>query len=65
MWNESFRYFELIQKHGELQPLIEIDLKPVTKVNLKIKFGQGQEIEKGVNLRQSVKEFKVIKKNLF
>jgi hypothetical protein len=58
------RYAELVSIHGELEPLVSLDLKPQTHV--KIKFIMDELIEeKDIKVYQTVKELKVFLEPLF
>ena len=51
------RVDELIEVHGLLEPLANIDLSPEIFVSVKIKF-KDQELQKQISVRQSVRSFK-------
>ena len=36
----SVRYEELVRQHGELQPLVEVSLRPQTEVQVTIRCGE-------------------------
>lgn len=54
-WN--FRYFELIQIHGKLDPLVNIDLKPEKRVKVTFTCGTNSEV-KAVDVYRTVSELK-------
>lgn len=50
--------------HGELEPLLDLSLKPVTNVKVHICF-EKQLLEEELNVYQTTWELKVRKKNFF
>ncbi|CAH1254869.1 TBCEL [Branchiostoma lanceolatum] len=56
------RYHALVDIHGVLDPLVEIDLTPQTTVHVKVKFEGEGHAEKvkvmDLNIQQTLKEFK-------
>jgi len=52
------RYYELVSVHGELQPLIDIKLKPKTKVKLRFVLDELVS-EKDISVYKTVRELKV------
>ncbi|XP_076037456.1 tubulin folding cofactor E like protein mlt [Oratosquilla oratoria] len=51
------RYHELIAKHGELDPLVEISLRPEKEVTVTIRHGENS-IQRTINVYQKVLDLK-------
>uniref|UniRef100_A0A0K2UDV7 Uncharacterized protein n=1 Tax=Lepeophtheirus salmonis TaxID=72036 RepID=A0A0K2UDV7_LEPSM len=51
------RWQELVNVHGNLQPLVNVDLAPKTSLSLKIVFGEQERLDV-INLYQTVGQFK-------
>ena len=52
-----YRYQELLAKHGNLDKLAQVDLRPPDSAKCKVHF-QNQTKEFNINTKQSCKEFK-------
>ena len=52
-----YRYQELLTKHGNLDKLAQVDLRPPDSVKCKVHF-ENQTKELYINIKQSCKEFK-------
>lgn len=51
------RYFELTSKHGHLQPLVDIKIRPAYLIQVRLIYNQTT-IEKELDVRQTVQQFK-------
>lgn len=61
---QPVRYMELVNKHGKLDPLVNIDLKPEKKVYIKFFYGQSVE-ERYVDVYRTVTDLKHRLEKLF
>ena len=60
----SFRYFELIEKHGQLKPLVDIKIRAPYLCTVRLVYNQ-QTIEKEIDVRQTVQQLKKMLHELF
>ncbi|XP_058130669.1 tubulin-specific chaperone cofactor E-like protein [Anopheles coustani] len=51
------RYYELVEVHGKLDPLVNIDLRPERKVKVRFTF-EDQSIERTVDVNRTVSDLK-------
>ncbi|XP_066245849.1 tubulin-specific chaperone cofactor E-like protein [Euwallacea similis] len=51
------RYFELVQKHGKLDPLVNVDLRPEKRVKITFTCGSNSEI-RSVDIYRTVSDLK-------
>lgn len=51
------RYFELVQIHGKLDPLVNVDLRPEKRVKVKFTCGSNSEI-RSVDVYRTVSDLK-------
>ena len=59
----TFRYDELEEKYGKLDPLANVDLKPKETIKLKVRFlNTMQEVD--INIKQTVKDLKKLLSNV-
>jgi hypothetical protein len=59
-----FRYFELIEKHGNLKPLVDIKIRAPYLVNVRLIYNQIT-YEKEIDVRQTVQQFKKYLHDIF
>lgn len=59
-----FSYFELIEKHGQLNPLVDILIDSAYLINVLLIFNQMQH-QKMIDVRQTVRQFKTYLEQLF
>ena len=52
------RYHELVMIHGELDPLVNVNLKPDTHVKVTISMGEEHTREETISVYLTVREFK-------
>jgi hypothetical protein len=53
----SYRYFELIEKHGQLKPLVDIKIRAPYLINVRLVHNQST-LDKEIDVRQTVQQFK-------
>lgn len=58
------RYFELIEKHGQLKPLVDIKIRAPYLCNVRLVHNQTT-IEKEIDVRQTVQQLKKTLHELF
>lgn len=51
------RYFELVQKHGKLDPLVNVDLRPEKRVRITFTCGSNSEV-RSVDIYRTVSDLK-------
>jgi hypothetical protein len=59
-----FRYFELIERHGQLKPLVDIKIRAPYLITVRLVHNQSNH-EKEIDVRQTVQQFKKYLHELF
>ena len=62
--NCCFSYYELIEQHGQLNPLADIRIETVYLIQVQLIFNQIHH-EKFIDVRQTVEQFKIYLQELF
>ena len=58
--NQPMRYQELVDVHGQLDPLVNINMKPETQVKVEISHKEEEVREEVISVYQTVQQFKAL-----